>query len=195
MRSYKQNQLLQQGFTLVELMVSIAIMLIVAAIILVQYQSFNSSVILKNLAYEVAISIREAQVLSVSVLGDSGDFSGIYGVHFPDGGGSSYSIFIDSNSNLQYEAGVDEIFETFTLNRDFQLANQICYEQTASGRVCTNTESNVYFQRPDFDAGIGIGAGQPPDTGVTSLEIFVEPTDGSAQRSVVITNTGQITVQ
>ncbi len=192
MPSSRKYNISAAGFTLVELMVSIAIVLIVAGIILVRYQSFNSSVILKNLAYEVAISVREAQVLSVSVLGDSGDFSGVYGLYFNfDTNPNSYILFRDLDGDEVYDT--NETFETFRINTQFQLDSDYEYVSSGSTQTGSGGEVTMTFERPDFDARFDID-NDGIDTNISALTIIVEPLDQSASRRITITNTGQISV-
>ncbi len=72
----------KSGFTLTELLISCAIIALVSTIVLVKYGSFDSTVLLKSAAYEIALTLREAQVRSVSVSGEGGEFSYPYGVTF-----------------------------------------------------------------------------------------------------------------
>jgi prepilin-type N-terminal cleavage/methylation domain-containing protein len=65
----QQKQKNYRGFTLIELMVTITIVVLVTGIVLVQYSSFNSSVLLTSQAYQLAFDLREAQSLAISVRG------------------------------------------------------------------------------------------------------------------------------
>jgi len=71
------------GFTVVELLVTVSIFTIVMSIILANYPQFNSRIVLENMAHQIALSIREAQVYGTSVreLIGTQEFPS-YGVHF-----------------------------------------------------------------------------------------------------------------
>lgn len=56
----------QSGFTFMELIVVIAIMAIMESIIMFNYKDFTSNISLKNLASDIALSIKKAQTLALS---------------------------------------------------------------------------------------------------------------------------------
>lgn len=70
----------QGGFTLVELIVSLAIFVIMTALVVAKYGNFNQSVLMTDLAYDVALSLRTAQTYGVSVQGQGTNFNVPYGV-------------------------------------------------------------------------------------------------------------------
>jgi len=77
---------MKRAFTLVELMVSVGIFLMMTGLVVAKYGNFNQSVLLTNLAYDVALTIRTAQTYGLSVRNNdlsnsSSDFQSGYGVH------------------------------------------------------------------------------------------------------------------
>ena len=58
---------MNKGFTLIELLVCITIFVIMTALLLFKYGNFNQSVLLTNLAYDTALTIRTAQNYGLSV--------------------------------------------------------------------------------------------------------------------------------
>lgn len=95
-----------KGFTLPELLASIAIMGIIMTVVIYNHRQFDSQLELTNVAYRVAISIREAQTYGVSVkeFNDSSTrrFDVPYGISFyaTNFNEPSYVFFGDSNPNL-----------------------------------------------------------------------------------------------
>src|SRR3989338_5478037 len=85
--SYKNPR----GFTLIELIVVSAIIILITTFILFQQSKFNSSTLLRSLTYSMALSVRQAQVYGTSVrgftpaAGGSATFGSGYGIHFPAG--------------------------------------------------------------------------------------------------------------
>ena len=87
-----------KGFTLIELLVSVAIFTFLTGLILVNHGRFTSAILLENLAYDVGLSIREAQIFGLSVKEfepGSGQFQQGYGVHFDASTPAQYIIFAD----------------------------------------------------------------------------------------------------
>ena len=66
------SYVLKKGFTLVELLVSVSIIALIATVVLVRFTDFDSTTILRSLAFEVATAIREAQVISLGTQVGSG---------------------------------------------------------------------------------------------------------------------------
>jgi len=67
LKSKKNRKLRNKGFTLIELILVLGIFSILTAVTVYSYGDFNNNIILTNLAYEVALEIRQAQVYSISV--------------------------------------------------------------------------------------------------------------------------------
>jgi len=73
-----------EGFTMVELMVSVSIFVVITSIILASYPKFSSRIVLENVVHQIALSVRQAQTfgLSVRTFGTGLDVFPTYGVHF-----------------------------------------------------------------------------------------------------------------
>ena len=71
-----------KGFTLVEMVVVVAIIALLVSVVLARYKEYDSVTLLQSAAYDVALSVREAQVRGVAVSGDEGEFEVAYGIHF-----------------------------------------------------------------------------------------------------------------
>ncbi|HMP67538.1 MAG TPA: type II secretion system protein [Candidatus Paceibacterota bacterium] len=114
--NYYQNR----GFTLLEMLLVIGIFGILTSVVIFNYGNFNKNVIMSNLAYEVALEIRQAQVFSLGTRA-SGDNSGDgvrdafdtrYGVYFNTGqsGGDrsfvSFADFYPVNNNVTDDSGI-----------------------------------------------------------------------------------------
>ncbi|HWC57976.1 MAG TPA: type II secretion system protein [Candidatus Paceibacterota bacterium] len=87
------------GFTLIEMLVVVAIIAIISSVVLFNYSDFSTNVSVRNLAQEVALSVRKAQVYATSVRTLDGTqnlssktFPG-YGISF-----SNYAQTTDSNA-------------------------------------------------------------------------------------------------
>lgn len=198
----------RQGFTVIELMVTVSIVVLVTAIIMVQYTSFNNSVLLRNQAYLTAFDLREAQAFAVSVKGRGAQFREEYGIHFVYDGlvPDSYLLFQDNDTNgdhtpTRYHTG-EEVGQPYRVDPRFIIKN-LCATNTGS-RTCTVDDPKttdetidpslqsltVSFKRPDFDAQFY----SPVKTNLQSAEIHFGTPTGTVVRTVVVYQTGQISV-
>ncbi len=101
----------QAGFTLIEMLMVMALVIIITAISILQIASNRKGIHLQNTADEIALNLRNAQTLALSVRSAGGtvpEYKNGYGIHFElgaggggaqDAGESSYILFTD------YEAG------------------------------------------------------------------------------------------
>lgn len=92
-----------------ELLVSVFIIGVIASVTVYNHREFTDSLEITNLAYAMALSIREAQISGTAVKGVSGDFESAYGVHFNIGTennftglNTAYILFIDKNEDKIY---------------------------------------------------------------------------------------------
>ena len=186
----KTKKKLTGGFSLVELMVTIGIVTLVTGVVMVKYSAFNSVVILKSQAYELALDIREAQVFGVSVGGGTNSYRQAYGIYVDMTNPNQYLLFQDTSGDLQYDAG-EEIGETYTIDSRFEIIN-ICTVVGAGGDVCTATMASIAFKRPDFDAQMATNTEGSPDV----VKVTIATTDDHTQsRTVLVYASGQISVQ
>ncbi len=101
----------QSGFTLIEMMVVIFLVVIISTISILQISSQRKSVYIQNTADNIALSIRNAQTLALSVRSAGGivpNYKNGYGIHFELGGGNgsfqganekTYVLFTDYEAN------------------------------------------------------------------------------------------------
>lgn len=99
------------GFTLFEMLVAITIMSLVAAVVVYNYSKFNSDIEITNLAYRMALAVREAQVYSISVkqyVGATDPFKVPYGLHFSEKTPDSFILYADADDNGLYTSSGDD---------------------------------------------------------------------------------------
>lgn len=182
------------GFTLVELMVTVAIATIITSITLINHSQFTSQTVLTNLAYEILGSIRLAQTYGISVRGSTlaaADFDSGYGIHFSSAQG--YVLFEDTDNDDTYD-GSGEALRAFQLQNGHRIA-EFCGRRTASGTTHCSTGTlnylDVTFERPEPDATFVTNTGVPYD----EVWIDVSAAQGSNTRRVRITPTGHLSVE
>ena len=192
-----------RAFTVVELLVSVGIFVFLTVLLVVKYGSFNQSVLLTNLAYDVAVTIRTAQAYGLSVkrvgTGDeSVNFQYAYGVHFDttSAGNTTLKLFAFTPAQTQNHtygdtsnSALSEIdVQTYTLKRGARITG-VC---TGSVNCAPDTDQlDIIFRRPNPNADICITSG---GCGNQYAEITITGTDGST-RVVAVRENGQISVK
>ncbi len=205
--SYLPKQATLRGFTIIELMVTLGIVVLVTGLVMIRYSSFNSSVLLTSQAYLTGFDIREAQSLAVSVRGNSEEFREEYGMYFTLDTPNQYLLFQDDDSlgetsPAHYDAGeaigipyrVDSRFEIVNIcatNNSSRTCNSDDPETTGEVVDATLDDLTVTFQRPDFDAALY----SPVKTGLLSGEIHFGTADSEHIRKVLVYASGQIGVE
>ncbi len=186
------------GFTLIELLVSISIFMLITTIAVVNNNQFNSSVLLTNLAYEIGLSIRQAQVYGITVKQTSASaakFDSGYGIHFSlSDAPSSYTLFEDvkptggTNDHI-YTSGVDTAVETYRIQKGNTI-KKICVRNNCTSSGDFESTVDISFIRPNPDAYIRAGGNSTP---LNFAQICVASPRGTF-RKVKVDNTGQISV-
>lgn len=182
---------LAPGFTLLELLVVVSIFAFISIITLANHSKFNSSVLLTNLAYNIALSIRQAQVYGLSVQTFDLNFQVGYGVHITTGG--SYLFFADTNADKRYEAGTDSIVQTYNIGQG-NFIKRFCGTLADGTTQCSDDATpidhlDIVFFRPEPDANMSSSGPTPYSSG----KIVVGSSAGDT-RTITIESTGQISV-
>lgn len=183
-------------------------MLILTSVFVLQQQRFNSSTLLRSLAYSIALSVRQAQVYGnatrENTIGafDIGASAKAYGLYFSSGSTGSYILFADANNNGQYDSG--ENVQVFSLSSGYTISKFCATTGTNTQRCWTATSPNItnltiLFRRPNPDSCFATSlATNACQTGASPSETYksayVQIQSSSDTRSVNITLTGQITV-
>jgi len=185
---FKKND----GFTLLELIVSISIFVIVSTVVLANYSKYSGRVSIENLAHEIAISIRQAQVFGQNIreFGAGSNQFPSYGVHFDSTNKNSFVFFADVNGNKKYDSPDCVSVGTECIER-FIIQTGSSISDLCGDTVCSRDSLDVTFTRPDPDAYIlSNGAGSPHSTG----DIVVTTNKGESKK-VVVSAVGQISIK
>jgi len=201
----KGNILSEKGFTLVELLISIAIIGIITSIVLVKYNGFDSTTLLKGVAYEIALSLRDAQVKSVSVAraDATNPFDSTYGISFAPGT-KNYTAFryepVDENDRPVFDISTLKAFpiNVFNIGRSM-FVKEICFvDQTSPPDVCSSVASNhfdISFQRPEFKAIFYVGGYSGDLENIESMKVKVSSPNNPTNVFIVeVSKLGQISV-
>lgn len=197
------SNLVSKGFTLIELMVTIGIFVFMTAVVMAKYNSFYSGTIFKNLAYDVALTIRQAQTYGISVKvttkNSISDFNAAYGVHFQidttaDSKKFRLSSFVRSLTT-PYPFVENEIEKSYNIKNGASFSGL----DLSSNGTDYNTPKNfvsVVFQRPNPEAVICAKAASVDTFDCTtfkSVRITLKASDG-ATRYIYVNNAGQIRI-
>ena len=206
-----------RGFTLIEMIVVLSIIVIITAIALLGQSSFNRSIVLTNTAYTLAFSIRDAQSRGLSSRLFGGVQDAGYGVHLTKTSSTSYVMFADIHPSTPNSKGglcpnhtittgpeakpgdcsfssATEIVRTYTFEHGFSIANFCGLDQGGTKRCSGYLDAiNISFARPDTQSVI-LGVRGASTIGLTSAAITLSSPDGTAQRCVNVSKVGQVFV-
>lgn len=191
-----------RAFTLVELVVVTGIIVVVTSVVLVNNNRFGGVVQLENLAYDVALSVRQAQVYGISVqrYGAAGFLSG-YGMHFDINDPQHYEFFADVDKDGFFDSPGENVSPSpYTIRSGFRISG-LCAPQGTNAATCTGVSSasqiDITFKRPEADAWIsasGIGCAYGVGTCAESARIILLSPRGDVM-SIIVGANGQISVQ
>jgi len=140
-------------------MVVTGIFMILSSVVLTTNARFGNLVVLQNLAHDMALSVRQAQVYGIAVRRYEGAiFDVSYGIHFSVPSANApfiYELFADVNRNGAYDDG-DAIVTSTTVNPGYTL-NDLCIRSTSGSDDCAVSTADIVFRRPEPDACIGKG--------------------------------------
>lgn len=185
-----------KGFSLIELLVVVGIFSLLSIVTISSNAAFGERITLETLAYDVALSVRQAQVYGIAVqrFGTGGDFNRGYGMHFDVSSGpasASYQLFADTLAgNGTYDDG--ELVQETTIRGGYRIIDLCVRAHGASSEDCTISELNILFKRPEPDAYIRT---EDPEASTYELgRIRVESPRGN-RADIVVELSGQISVQ
>ena len=214
----------KKGFTLVELLISISIMVLIMSVVLINYHRFDTTFSTTNLAYDIALSIRQAQSYGISVhantsagLNSEAEYQFGYGIHFiaPSGAStaddtnSHYFLFADNTmgqgtqnyyDNTTANACGGECLQEYTLTAGYTIQS-ICYYTTPGN--CTQLtfgSLDITFLRPNPDAIVcPYTSGNGPGSCIAPFNytavITIASPDSSVHHEIItVQPTGQISV-
>ena len=202
----------KNGFTIIELIVSIAIFAFMTAFIIAKYGTFNQNTLLVNMAYDMALTVRTAQSYGLSVKSTgTGNYNAPYGIHFAVGDNTHFKLFADTNlglgqKKLKYDSAPnDESITTYALTSGATIES-ICLGSDVSTACTASTGTkltgsgaflDVLFKRPNPDAIFCSSNEHDCATAANSSSIAtitLVSSDGTNKQVVVIRKNGQISI-
>ncbi len=206
-----------RGFTLVEMIVVLAIIVLITGIALSGQVDFNRSLTVTDTAYTVALSIRQAQTFGLSSRTYNGTSKAGYGAHFSITTPMSYLLFADvakpteppsycpvgtaglpdaKPGNCTYDPSGSEVIQSYTFGRGFSITN-ICGHDTGNTLRCTTggylTGLDVVFLRPNTDS-IVTGLRASGNIQLLDAQVTLTAPGGDGSRYVCVTQVGEVSV-
>ena len=185
------------GFTILELIVVIAIMVTVSSLVLANYPGFNERLAVRRQAEEIASNVRQAQSygLGVKEFG-SNDFPG-YGVYFQSNVIDSYVLFADSVRNLTYDALSNEKIKDLPILGNVRIYDLCANQKQSPAGPCGLASLTVVYTRPVPIVSLK-GGSSPLCAGASGswcdIEIKIRGSRGTT-RTIVIWLSGQINIE
>ncbi len=198
------------GFTLIEMMVSIAIITLLVSVVFYNYRTFNNRLASSSAGQEIALATRQAQTYGLSVkevTAGGGDFNTGYGLFLDASNPTAFYIFADTNHNGKYDgdaacsAGTECVQKTPL--RDAVSIVSLCGTDNSGTQYCPPSSAvslNIVFVRPNTDAVIQFTNSGGSIVGGTyqsaTITLAIPGTNDPATQSVVTVDlTGRISVK
>lgn len=196
-RDLKTQKRLRYGFTIIELVIVIAIVVIITAVVLLRQKDFDNTTLLKNTGYEFALSVKEAQSYGVSVRRELGNVGGRYGIHINLDSPKSTILYTDNNvQNNSYDVGEERRVDVF--EAPFSIKS-VCVVPMGGGEECSNTVGSsirgleILFVRPNPDALLYVVRVGNVVESVSEARVSIGTAKGKTI-DVVISNIGLVSV-
>lgn len=195
----------KRGFTIVELLVSLAIFVVMTALLIAKYGNFNQSILLTNLAYDTALTIRNAQSYGLNVKSAptngsnySSDFDSPFGVHFDSSSGNNKKVvfFVDKSKDFVYDQATGEAYITYEIKNGNYISS-ICASAYTNGNSCDpKAFVDISFRRPNpspYISSLLSSSGTTVNSNFKYAKITLKSTSGET-RNVIIIKSGQISI-
>jgi len=198
----------KKGFTLIEIVIVIAIMGIIMTITLANYHGMNKKIDLDNTTFLTGLNIREAQVYGINKVIDQNNPN--QDAPFSDKDPDPYGIFIDLNKQSEIIFYQDKNpdatdtkygFDGNCLSNQKEWVKKILLRKakidhfnlrTTSGWERTKTKLNILFKRPNPDAII---VSDNPNKIYSTAEIQVNDSTDTYLSCIIVGSAGDITVK
>ena len=191
---------------MVETLAALGIFILITTIVFVGNDRFNNTILLTNLAYDVALTVSRAQSYGVSVKqfgSGAGSFNVGYGVHFRLCGTTvdtnesddvSFVLFADANRNKYYEKP-DEFLERYLIRRGNKI-NSLSWVDSFGNVTTLTGGADISFERPDPDASFVFfdcdGNIVPHSARAVRVQVI---SPAGLTKNINLETTGQVSVQ
>lgn len=158
----------KKGFTLVELLVVLAIMGVMLGVVFTNNKDFEVRSKFKNAVYDTALDIRETQVKGISASDEEGnpmssEFFHSFGVHF-ELGDSGYIVYQDIKDGDRWYSKApkcnvpsdnEECIKSVVYSSDYSI-DDLCVTSFVGVESCGVSELDISYLRPNINSDIVI---------------------------------------
>lgn len=206
---------LSKGFTLIELMVVLAIIAVVMSIVLSSQSTFNKTLTLANTAYDIALTIRYAETYGLGSRAIGTITRAGYGVHFQNTSKNSFTLFADvypapsissvchptadpsmpdaRPGNCAYDSSRGEGITDYVLGNGITISKFCSY--AIGNWSCSDdglTSLDIVFARPNANPFISVNGSYSASFPITAACLTISSPQGGL-RFVSVASSGQIT--
>ena len=185
---------IRRGFTLIELIVVIGVMVLVGTLTLVSFPQFSRRVAIEQEAGKLSLALRRAQSYAIAVREfgvGSGIFPG-YGVFVSATSPEQYLIFGDPNTSSRYEESFGETVEVVRTERGARISDICGDSQSVPPGPCGLSSVEIFYKRPGPSIAL---TGAFSSDRYNDIKLVLTSLDGFVTKSIIIWSTGQISIQ
>ena len=206
---------LRRGFTLIELMVVMAIIVTLTGIVLSSQSTFNRTLILANTAYDIALTLRSTQTYGIGSRAAGTTANAGYGLEFKKATPNAFVLFADSYPSAAaptschpvadpttpdarpgdcvYESAQGELVSNYALGNGITVSDFCAYAlgswSCASSGALTSLD--IVYARPNPDPYMSVNGSYSALFPVTRVCLTVSSSQGGS-RFVSVGPSGQI---
>lgn len=177
------------GFSLIELMVAVGILILINTMIFAKYPEFSQKMALKRTSEEIALIARQAQAYSMGIKrpASGGDDYFGFGIHFDKNSSKSFVLFADSDSDKAYDKNKGELFQEFKISTGDYFSE---LETCDSSDTCSKAIIlDVVYPRASSMAVIN------NDNSSSYARVTIKSPSGDKEKKIKIWISGQISVE
>jgi prepilin-type N-terminal cleavage/methylation domain-containing protein len=157
-----------RGFSMIEMIVSLAIFVFLTTAFIINYNTVNSRIAVDNEANEIALWIREAQAYAMGIRALGTNMTPTYGIYFDPTQPTAFILYVDRFNSAFTMGTLDKRYNS-TILFPCGDANSECIKQIplsggmrisgisakdALGNTVTPSQLDISFTRPSADARI-----------------------------------------
>lgn len=193
----KHGQDLVWGFTMVEIVVMLAIIVAISTVLLTSFPGFNEDSLLIRTQQEMALNFRRAQneafsVAEVLLSDGSRQLPKRVGVHFDLASHGQYFLYIDEDSSGTYTLGDPQIEKPIIFQRGIVLDKLLFKRSVSDASNLEASVADVIFAAPQSNMEIRV---DNVNAEVETLTIRLKSPNLGLRRNVTLRTSGQISLQ